>query len=105
MGVMCLKGLTHSTDSTTCSNTSNKDVHFAVCIAPDLATGERYAYPDAPKWHRDGNGRTSGSKDRNSFPGYTYSYGKSEYREIITGEGGFVDEKPGMYENVVLLDN
>ena len=70
----------------------------------DLATGERYAYPDAPKWHRDGNGRTSGSKDRNSFPGYTYSYGKSEYREIITGEGGFVDEKPGMYENVVLLD-
>ena len=70
----------------------------------DLATGERYAYPDAPKWHRDGNGRTSGSKDRNSFPGYTYSYGKSEYRGIITGEGGFVDEKPGMYENVVLLD-
>lgn len=70
----------------------------------DLATGERYAYPDAPKWHRDGNGRTSGSKDRNSFPGYTYSYGKSEYREIITGEGGFVAEKPGMYENVVLLD-
>lgn len=70
----------------------------------DLATGERYAYPDAPKWHRDGNGRSSGKRDRNSFPGYSYNYGKSEYREFITGEGGFVAEKPGMYENVVLLD-
>lgn len=39
-----------------------------------------------------------------TFPGYTYSYGKSEYRGENPGEGGYVYAEPGVYENVVLLD-
>ena len=38
------------------------------------------------------------------FPGYKYAFGKSTYRDEITGEGGYVYAEPGMYENVVLLD-
>jgi hypothetical protein len=38
------------------------------------------------------------------FPGYEYSFGKSTYKGEVTGEGGYVWAKPGMYENVVLLD-
>jgi hypothetical protein len=39
-----------------------------------------------------------------TFPGYKYSYGKSEYRGEDPGEGGYVYAEPGVYENVVLLD-
>lgn len=38
------------------------------------------------------------------FPGYKYSFGKSEYRGEDPGEGGYVYAEPGVYENVVLLD-
>ncbi len=38
------------------------------------------------------------------FPGYTYSYGKSEYRGEDPGEGGYVYAEPGIYEDVALLD-
>lgn len=38
------------------------------------------------------------------FPGYLFENGKSTYRGEITGEGGLVWSKAGMYENVVLLD-
>lgn len=38
------------------------------------------------------------------FPGYTYSYGVSEYKNDITGEGGYVYAEPGTYTNVALLD-
>jgi energy-coupling factor transporter ATP-binding protein EcfA2 len=38
------------------------------------------------------------------FPGYKYEFGKSYYRDEITGEGGYVYAEPGMYENVALLD-
>lgn len=38
------------------------------------------------------------------FPGYKYSFGKSEYRGIDPSEGGYVYSKPGMYGNVALLD-
>lgn len=38
------------------------------------------------------------------FPGYTFSYGKSVYKGITTGEGGYVYGEPGMYTNVALLD-
>jgi hypothetical protein len=38
------------------------------------------------------------------FPGYKYEYGKSTYRDEITGEGGYVYSEPGIYENVALLD-
>lgn len=41
------------------------------------------------------------SKD---FEGYSYSFGKSEYRGENPGEGGYVYAEPGVYENVVLLD-
>lgn len=39
-----------------------------------------------------------------TFPGYSYSFGKSEYRGEDPGEGGYVYAEPGVYENVVLLD-
>ena len=38
------------------------------------------------------------------FPGYTYSYGKSEYLGENPGEGGYVYAEPGVYTNVALLD-
>lgn len=38
------------------------------------------------------------------FPGYKYEYGKSTYRGVEVGEGGYVYSEPGMYNNVALLD-
>ena len=38
------------------------------------------------------------------FPGYSYSFGKSQYRGEDPGEGGYVYAEPGVYENVALLD-
>ncbi|AXH44198.1 DNA primase/polymerase [Arthrobacter phage GoCrazy] len=38
------------------------------------------------------------------FPGYKYDFGESTYKGEITGEGGYVDAEPGIYEEVVLLD-
>lgn len=38
------------------------------------------------------------------FPGYKYSFGKSEYLGEDPGEGGYVYAEPGVYENVALLD-
>lgn len=38
------------------------------------------------------------------FPGYKYEYGKSTYRGVETGEGGYVYAEPGMYENVTCFD-
>lgn len=38
------------------------------------------------------------------FPGYEYSFGKSTYRGEEVGEGGYVYDEPGIYENVGLLD-
>lgn len=38
------------------------------------------------------------------FPGYVYDHGKSTYRDEDIGEGGLVRAKPGIYENVAVLD-
>ena len=38
------------------------------------------------------------------FPGYTFDNGKSVYRGIEVGEGGFVYAEPGIYHNIALLD-
>lgn len=38
------------------------------------------------------------------FPGYTYSFGKSEYKGEDPGEGGRVMANPGIYHDVALLD-
>jgi hypothetical protein len=38
------------------------------------------------------------------FPGYKYDFGKSTYKGEEVGEGGYVYDEAGMYENVVLLD-
>lgn len=38
------------------------------------------------------------------FPGYKFDMGRSYYRGEITGEGGYVDSEPGMYENVAVFD-
>lgn len=39
-----------------------------------------------------------------TFPGYTFEFGKSAYRGEDPGEGGYVYAEPGVYENVALLD-
>lgn len=38
------------------------------------------------------------------FPGYVFKNGKSTYRGIEVGEGGFAEGEPGMYGDVALLD-
>lgn len=38
------------------------------------------------------------------FPGYKFEGGKSTYRGIEVGEGGYVYAEPGMYGNVAVLD-
>lgn len=38
------------------------------------------------------------------FPGYKFEGGKSTYRGIEVGEGGYVYSEPGMYSNVPVLD-
>ena len=38
------------------------------------------------------------------FPGYKYDFGKSTYRGEEVGEGGYVYEEPGIYEDVGLQD-
>lgn len=38
------------------------------------------------------------------FPGYEYNFGKSTYRGIEVGEGGYVDAKHAIHCNVALLD-
>lgn len=38
------------------------------------------------------------------FPGYEFDYGKSTYRGIEPGEGGYVYAEPGYYEDVAVLD-
>lgn len=41
------------------------------------------------------------SKD---FPGYTYSFGKSEYMGENPSEGGYVYSEPGIYKDVIEID-
>jgi energy-coupling factor transporter ATP-binding protein EcfA2 len=38
------------------------------------------------------------------FPGYSYSFGKSEYRGENPSEGGYVYAEPGVYTEVAVLD-
>ena len=38
------------------------------------------------------------------FPGYKFEFGKSTYRGVEVGEGGYVYAEPGIHENVALLD-
>ena len=38
------------------------------------------------------------------FPGYKFEFGKSTYRGLDVGEGGYVEAKHDMHENVALLD-
>lgn len=38
------------------------------------------------------------------FPGYTYEFGVSTYKDTAIGEGGYVYAEPGMYRYISLLD-
>ena len=38
------------------------------------------------------------------FPGYEFKNGKSYYRGLEVGEGGYVEAIPGIHENVALID-
>lgn len=39
-----------------------------------------------------------------TFPGYSYSFGKSDYKGEDPSEGGYVYSEPGIYEDVDLFD-
>lgn len=56
-------------------------------------------FPDMMKWW---------SENTDSllpyFPGYSFDSGKSVYKGVEVGEGGYVYAEPGMYGNVGLLD-
>lgn len=39
-----------------------------------------------------------------TFPGYTFDFNTSTYRNEVVGEGGYVYAEPGIYTNVALLD-
>lgn len=39
-----------------------------------------------------------------TFPGYEYVDGKNMYRGVDVGRGGYIVGKPGVYENVAMLD-
>jgi hypothetical protein len=41
---------------------------------------------------------------RDMFPGYEFDMGKSTYKGVTAGEGGYVYAEPGMYDDVALLD-
>ena len=38
------------------------------------------------------------------FPGYVFDHGKSTYKGVEVGEGGYVYAEPGVHTNVALLD-
>lgn len=59
--------------------------------------GQMWVY-DPDEWTR------FDKKGRPIFPGYTFEYGKSLYRDEDPKEGGYVYAEPGMYGNVALLD-
>jgi len=44
------------------------------------------------------------TKLEHEFPGYKYDFGQSSYKGEDPSEGGFVYEKPGIFENVIELD-
>lgn len=59
-----------------------------IIFGDDRRPQEKFVYTDLSK----------------QFPGYSYDFGKSSYRGIDPGEGGYVYAEPGMYTNVALLD-
>ena len=79
-------------------------------IYTDLATGHRYSGANRPAWqNKNKNGNEYNidpyfETDPVSFPGYTYDFGKSEYKGQDPSEGGRVQAKPGIYKHVALLD-
>ena len=77
-------------------------------IYTDLATGHRYSGANRPAWqNKSGNKHNNDpyfETDPVSFPGYTYDFGKSEYKGQDPSEGGRVQAKPGIYKHVALLD-
>ena len=64
-------------------------------VYTDLATGLRHL----------GDGSELGDYvGRVSFPGYSYEWGKSQYKGVDPSEGGYVFSKPGYYRNVTCFD-
>lgn len=65
-------------------------------IYTDLATGNRiYARATPVSEHDAGDV---------AFEGYTFKFGKSEYRDEDPQRGGYVYAEPGMYQNVAVID-
>ena len=66
-------------------------------IYTDLATGRQYSGKNHPEW-QNGDPLAYGyfNTDPVSFPGYTYSFGESEYKGVDPSEGGRVQAKLGI---------
>lgn len=65
---------------------------------------ENYIPPEAKIYNCDPEHTKFNSKGQPVFPGYTFDRGKSLYRGVEAGEGGFVWALIGMYGDVALLD-
>lgn len=65
----------------------------------------RFMGTEEPPWEmKDDDYTVFDDQGRPLFPGYKFEYGKSTYRNVEVGEGGYVYSEPGMYGNVALLD-
>lgn len=56
-------------------------------------------FPEMMSWWKENTGSLLPY-----FPGYKYDHGKSTYKGIEVGEGGYVEAEPGMYGYTGLLD-
>ena len=59
---------------------------------------------EIPPWMECDENFTVFQNGKPVFPGYTYEFGKSWYRDEDPKEGGYVYAEPGVYGNVALLD-
>lgn len=71
------------------------DKHKSQFIYTDLATGKR--------WQGVRENREI-EADPVTFEGYSYSFGKSSYKDDEPSEGGYVYTEPGIHEDVAVLD-
>lgn len=69
-------------------NSSTQQHTAKIIFGDDRQAKEKFVYTDLSE----------------EFPGYTFESGKSTYKGVETGEGGYVYAEPGMYRDVAVLD-
>lgn len=69
-------------------NTTNNQLTAKFIFGDDPRPQDKFIYTDLSE----------------TFPGYKFEFGKSTYRGVETGEGGYVYAQPGVYKNIGLMD-